>query len=255
MNAMNSVKQTKELLEQVRRQLDEESRAMVEPILREILAVAKPKTVTQIEYRHEPEDQAAIESLRTALLGQEELASKLRFKAARAEDELRRTIASHAEELKNLRSLLTRNCQRETALLRETIATQEKQLSDLPRRLAKLQGPQLRPDATVDELLLVVDKMAHQYMQCIIKCICVARAGAKRRQNRQILVRPVVLANTVLATYLNQLESFDQVDAKKLKRIIEDNSVNALRKLAEELRAELGVEVDLELNFNGKELC
>ncbi|HET6882023.1 MAG TPA: hypothetical protein VFI31_17785 [Pirellulales bacterium] len=250
---MNSVKETKELLGRVRRELDEELRAKVEPILREILDVAKPKTVTQIEYRHDPEDQAAIESLRAALLAQEEQASKLRFKAAAAEDKLRKTIAAQGDELETLRSRLKKNYKGEIASLRETIAEKEKQLRDLPRRLAKLQGPQLRPDATVDELLLVVDKMAHQYMQCIIKCICVARAGAKRRQKKQILLRLAVLANTVLATYLNQLESFDQVDGKKLKRIIDDNSVNALRKLADELRAELGVEVDLELNLNGRE--
>jgi hypothetical protein len=57
----------------------------------------------------------------------------------------------------------------------------------------------------------------------------------------------VVLGNVVLTTYLKQLGACEHLDDKKLKRIIEDNSINALKTIANDLRAETGIEIDLQL--------
>ncbi|HVA46447.1 MAG TPA: hypothetical protein VNH11_08745 [Pirellulales bacterium] len=74
---MSATKEIKTLLQELRQQLDEESQAKVEPVLRAILESAKPRTVTEVEYRSDPKDKAEIESLRTALASKDEAMRKL----------------------------------------------------------------------------------------------------------------------------------------------------------------------------------
>jgi hypothetical protein len=247
---MSTTKQTKELLDQVRRRLDKESRAAVEPILRSILDVAKPKTVTQVAYRHDPADEVQIDSLRAALVSKDEEIRKLRFKLASTQKELDRTIASSDDELQRLRSTLARRHNREVKVLRETIVSKEEQIRKLPARLASLEKPPWPDGASVDELLMAVDKIANKYMQCIIKSMYVTRGNAADvERKKEILLRSVVLGNVVLVSYLNALESCDKIDGKKLKRIVDDRSIEALQTIARDIHALAGIDIDLKLKL------
>jgi hypothetical protein len=84
---MSTTKEIKQLLEQVRRRLDEESRAAVEPLLRGILEAAKPEVRTQVEYRADPKDKARIEALQAEIAEKERELEKLRSKQAVARRE------------------------------------------------------------------------------------------------------------------------------------------------------------------------
>jgi hypothetical protein len=70
---MSTTKETKTLLQEVRMHLDEESHAKIEPILRGILDAAKPKTITEVVYRHDPEDTAQIEALGATIVSKDDL--------------------------------------------------------------------------------------------------------------------------------------------------------------------------------------
>ena len=80
---MNTTKEIKTLLEEVRLRLDEESRHKVEPILRGILDAAKPRTITEVQYRGDPKDQAQIEGLRATIASKDDLINALQSKTAR----------------------------------------------------------------------------------------------------------------------------------------------------------------------------
>ncbi|HUY89028.1 MAG TPA: hypothetical protein VMV10_09860 [Pirellulales bacterium] len=79
---MSATKQVKELLKQVRQQLDAEAQAKIEPILRQILEVTKPNTITEVVYRSDPNDQAAIAALQATISEKDDAIGKLRFKMA-----------------------------------------------------------------------------------------------------------------------------------------------------------------------------
>ncbi|HUY93590.1 MAG TPA: hypothetical protein VMV10_32990 [Pirellulales bacterium] len=79
---MSATKEVKELLKQVRQQLDAETQAKIEPILRQILEVTKPKTITEVVYRSDPKDQAAIAALQATISEKDDAIGKLRFKMA-----------------------------------------------------------------------------------------------------------------------------------------------------------------------------
>ena len=80
--AMGTTKIIKELLQDLRRVLGDESRAAAEPILRRILEAAKPEIRTKIEYRSDPRDKARIESLEAKLAAQHDELEKLLSKLA-----------------------------------------------------------------------------------------------------------------------------------------------------------------------------
>ena len=81
---MATTKRIKELLQQARRELDDESRAKIEPFLRGILEAAKPEIRTQVEYRSDPRDKAKIETLQATLAAQDDELRKLRSRLAGA---------------------------------------------------------------------------------------------------------------------------------------------------------------------------
>lgn len=74
---MSATKEVKTLLQELRQQLEEETAAQVEPLLRAVLEAAKPRTVTEVEYRGDPKDKAEIESLKVALALKDEAIRKL----------------------------------------------------------------------------------------------------------------------------------------------------------------------------------
>lgn len=74
---MSTTKEVKALLEELRHQLDPELVPYLEPTLRKILDAAKPKTITEVEYRSDPNDRAEIESLRATIASKDEAIQKL----------------------------------------------------------------------------------------------------------------------------------------------------------------------------------
>ncbi|HEX5447278.1 MAG TPA: hypothetical protein VFW87_25910 [Pirellulales bacterium] len=102
---MSATKEIKDLLQQARQELDDESRTRIEPILRLILEHAKPKTVTQVEYRSDPLDKAALETLRKEIDAKDNAIRTLQFKLTSAQlrqgmslDELREAATRRGKE-------------------------------------------------------------------------------------------------------------------------------------------------------------
>jgi hypothetical protein len=251
-NVTSTTKHTKELLDQVRRLLDNESRAVVEPVLRSILEIAKPKTITQVEFRADPADKAEIEKLHAVVVSKEEELRKLRFKLTSAREALRTATASAADELRKLRVTLTSEHKTEIQRLR---ARHEEELRTLRVKLASVQFEQSgwRSFTSVDEILKVVDKKAKNFMQCIIKCMYVEGHPPDARQKKAILLRSVMLANVVLASYLKRLEACDAIEPKRLQEIINECSEEALQNVARAIYAEARIDVDLKLTLGGSE--
>lgn len=79
---MSTTKEVKSLLEELRRQLDRDQAAYLEPVLRKILEAAKPKTIAEIHYRSDPNDEAEIKSLRATIAAKDEAIRKLQDKLA-----------------------------------------------------------------------------------------------------------------------------------------------------------------------------
>lgn len=77
---MSTTKEIKSLLHELRLQLDDEAREPIEPVLRAILDAAKPRTITEVIYRSDPQDQAEIDKLRATIAAQAETIGKLRSK-------------------------------------------------------------------------------------------------------------------------------------------------------------------------------
>lgn len=194
---MSTTKEVKALLQELRHELDDEHRAKVEPILRTILDAAKPKTVVEVEYHHDPKDAAEIESLRAVIASKEETIRKLRAKVPAPPPVLER----------------------------------------LP----------------FEGMLKEIDNKARGWCEFTLKCMEVTRANkAYRARRKGILHRWRCLSLTTLGNYLSHLEGCGQLDEFKLKAIVDGNCVQALKQIADDIRAETGKQVDLALSLRNE---
>ena len=244
---MSTAKQTKDLLDQVRRLLDEESRAAVEPVLRNILEVAKPKTVTQVEYRHDPADEAKFDAMRAALDSKDEEILKLRIKL--------RTAQADNE---SWRESFSRNERRRAAdkaqidRLRSALVSKDEEIRELRRKHSAAEAAERawESSSSLKEVLKTANKKSRAFRECIIKAMYLVEPQPEPRQKKDILATLLILGNLVLVEYLTVLESCAGVDAEELHRIVDEESVETLARVAQRIRATAGIDVDLKIRVH-----
>lgn len=189
---MSATKEVKVLLEDLRRQLDPDQAAHLEPTLRKILEAAKPKTVSEVVYRSDPNDIKEIEALRAQLHAQDETVRSLRFKLAAQ--------------------------------------------------------PPLLDHMSFDEMVREWDNRGRAWSECTITCMkLMSRSDAYRGRKQTALDRCLRLSLVGLLNYLTLFEGCDRLDPAKLRKMVDQQSTEALQRLARDIHAAAGITVNLSL--------